>query len=257
MFKQKKLLSLFLSALIILSIMPFSNVAVFAETATEITLTLEEDFSETTTEPEDIDGSTKSVFNFNVGDAWIGEEIIITLSAKNMIGLESANLEFAYDEEYFEFIKITKGSGIDWGKGGKPSDTQNKLTFGFFFPEYATSDMDICTITLKVLKAGTSEITVKCKSWEGEPQTPDDATVKITAVTRPETEDEETSTPEEDSTLAEEDTTIPEKPSTDNNSKDAINCEICGKTHRLVIEKVFCAITNFFLTLFRALGYWD
>lgn len=34
-------------------------------------------------------------------------------------------------------------------------------------------------------------------------------------------------------------------------------CEDCGRVHKSVITDIFCKITQFFLILFRTLGYWE
>ncbi len=44
---------------------------------------------------------------------------------------------------------------------------------------------------------------------------------------------------------------------TETESENDETCDSCGKVHTNFIEKVFCFFTQFFLTLFRLLGYWE
>lgn len=119
------------------------------------------------------------VVSLTASKAVVGENVTITMSAKDMAGLESGGLEFTYDAEALEFVSIEKAAGAsyDMGAGDKVEDM---ITWSFLFLESAKADSDIVTLTFKVLKAGDTDVAMRIDSWDGTEQ-PADVTVTVKA----------------------------------------------------------------------------
>lgn len=126
------------------------------------------------------------VVSLTATDAKVGETVSITVSAKGMAGLESGDLEFAYDAETLEFVSVaqTFAAADGMGLGGTPS--AGVATFSFAIYETAKADGDICTITFKVLKEGETTVTLKYNSWAGTDM-PEAASVTFNKVEAPTT----------------------------------------------------------------------
>ena len=136
----------------------------------------------------------------------VGDEITIDVAATGMAGLESADLEFAYDAEVLEFVSIAKpaGAAYDMGAGG---DVDGVVTWSLLFLESATADSALATLTFKVVKAGDAKVSVKYTSWEGTDM-PAEASVTVS-------QKETTTVAPETTTKAPETTT--KAPATENN----------------------------------------
>ena len=95
----------------------------------------------------------------------VGDEVKVVVAGKNIVGLEAADLEFAYDAEALEFVKAEAGSSDFMPVSGSPK--AGVVTFSLMYLEAAKADVTFCTITFKVLKAGSSDVSVKYNSWAG------------------------------------------------------------------------------------------
>lgn len=117
-------------------------------------------------------------------DAIVGETVTITVSGKDIAGLESADLQFNYDATALEYVSVEQAAGASFSLavGGNPE--AGMVTFSFAFVEAATADSDICTLTFKVLKAGSSDVTLTYNSWDGAEQ-PADVTLTVTGAEAP------------------------------------------------------------------------
>lgn len=120
--------------------------------------------------------------------AVVGEEVTITVSGKDMAGLESAVLEFTYDAEALEFVSIDKtaDAAYDMGTGDKLADSST-ITWAIIYMNAAKADSGLAVLTFKVLKAGDTDVALRIDSWDGTAQ-PADATVTVKA-------EEKTTTP--------------------------------------------------------------
>lgn len=97
----------------------------------------------------------------------VGDTVTVTVAATGMAGLMSADLEFAYDAEALEFVKIDKAadSEYDMGLGDKIAD--GAVTWSFMFSNAAEADSGLAVLTFKVLKEGDATVSVKYNSWDG------------------------------------------------------------------------------------------
>ncbi len=97
----------------------------------------------------------------------VGDTVTVTVAATGMAGLMSADLEFAYDAEALEFVKIEKAadSAYDMGLGDKIAD--GAVTWSFMFSNAAEADSGLAVLTFKVLKEGDATVSVKYNSWDG------------------------------------------------------------------------------------------
>ena len=97
----------------------------------------------------------------------VGDTVTVTVAATGMAGLMSADLEFAYDAEALEFVKIEKAadSEYDMGLGDKIAD--GAVTWSFMFSNAAEADSGLAVLTFKVLKEGDATVSVKYNSWDG------------------------------------------------------------------------------------------
>ncbi len=105
----------------------------------------------------------------------VGDEVKVVVAGKNIVGLEAADLEFAYDAEALEFVSVEAGSSDFMPVSGSPK--AGMVTFSLMYLEAAKADVTFCTITFKVLKAGDTDVTVKYNSWAG---TDEPAAAKVT-----------------------------------------------------------------------------
>ena len=105
----------------------------------------------------------------------VGDEVKVVVAGKNIVGLEAADLEFAYDAEALEFVSVEAGSSDFIPVSGSPK--AGMVTFSLMYLEAAKADVTFCTITFKVLKAGDTDVTVKYNSWAG---TDEPAAAKVT-----------------------------------------------------------------------------
>ena len=119
------------------------------------------------------------VVSLTATKAVVGENVTISVSAKDMAGLESGDFVFEYDAEALEYVSVDQSSEAKFAMavGGNPD---GMVTFSFAFLEAATADSEICTVTFKVLKAGDTDVALKIESWDGTEQ-PADVTVTVKA----------------------------------------------------------------------------
>lgn len=123
------------------------------------------------------------VVTMTATDAVVGETVTITVSGKDIAGLESADLVFNYDASALEYVSVAKAADIfDLATGGNPE--AGTVTFSFAYLEKATEDADLCVLTFKVLKAGATDVTLSYNSWDGTEQ-PADAKVTIAGAEAP------------------------------------------------------------------------
>lgn len=118
------------------------------------------------------------VVSLTASKAVVGEEVTITVAAKDMAGLESADLEFAYDAEALEYVSVKAGSTDFTPAAGNPE--AGLVTFSLMYLETATADTTLCTITFKVLKAGNTDVAMTVGSWDGT-DAPANVTVTVAA----------------------------------------------------------------------------
>ncbi len=116
----------------------------------------------------------------------VGDEITITVAATGMTGLEAADLEFAYDAEALEFVKIAKTEDIkaDMAAGDKVAD--GVVTWSIVYMDGAEADSGLAVLTFKVLKDGDTTVSVKYNSWAGTDE-PAAASVVVTEAPVPTT----------------------------------------------------------------------
>ena len=121
----------------------------------------------------------------------VGDEITITVAATGMTGLEAADLEFAYDAEALEFVKIAKTADIkaDMAAGDKVSD--GVVTWSIVYMDGAEADSGLAVLTFKVLKDADTTVSVKYNSWAGTDE-PAAAEVAVTKFVAPVTTTETT-----------------------------------------------------------------
>ena len=119
------------------------------------------------------------VVSLTATKAVVGENVTISVSAKDMAGLESGDFVFEYDAEALKYVSVDQSSEAKFAMavGGNPD---GMVTFSFAFLEAATADSEICTVTFKVLKAGDTDVALKIESWDGTEQ-PADVTVTVKA----------------------------------------------------------------------------
>ena len=119
------------------------------------------------------------VVSLTATKAVVGENVTISVSAKDMAGLESGDFVFEYDAEALEYVSVDQSSEAKFAMavGGNPD---GMVTFSFAFLEAATADSEICTVTFKVLKAGDTDVALKIESWDGT-DAPADAKVTVAA----------------------------------------------------------------------------
>ena len=113
--------------------------------------------------------------------AVVGETVTVTVSAKNMAGLESADLVFNYDEAALEFVSIEEFDGDaapDLTEGDK-FDT-GSISWSMLYKKTAKEDSGLAVLTFKVLKAGDTSVAVEVGSWDGT-DAPADVTVTVAA----------------------------------------------------------------------------
>ncbi len=116
----------------------------------------------------------------------VGDEITITVAATGMTGLEAADLEFAYDAEALEFVKIAKTEDIeaDMAAGDKVAD--GVVTWSIVYMDGAEADSGLAVLTFKVLKDADTTVSVKYNSWAGTDE-PAAAEVVVKKFVAPET----------------------------------------------------------------------
>ena len=100
--------------------------------------------------------------------AVVGETVTVTVSAKNMAGLESADLVFNYDEAALEFVSIAEfdGAGTPDLTEGDKFDT-GSISWSLLYKKAATDDAGLAVLTFKVKKAGATTVALKIDEWEG------------------------------------------------------------------------------------------
>ena len=122
--------------------------------------------------------------------AVVGETVTVAVSGVDMTGLMSADLEFGYDEAALEFVSIEEAADAtaDLTEGDR-FDT-GKISFSLLYKKAATADANFAVITFKVLKAGSTDVTVTVNSWDGTEEEAASTKVTIAAGEKP-TEDVE------------------------------------------------------------------
>ena len=101
-------------------------------------------------------------------EAVVGETVTVTVAGVDMVGLESADLVFGYDEAALEFVSIVEAesdNAPDLTEGDKFDAGQ--ISFSLLYKKGAKADTAFAVITFKVLKAGATDVTVEVNSWDG------------------------------------------------------------------------------------------
>lgn len=112
--------------------------------------------------------AANSTIIMSASKAVVGENVTITVSAKDMAGLEAAGFTFGYDAEALEFVSVAKAAGAAYDMGlGDKLEGKNEITWAWIYTEAATADSDLVVLTFKVLKAGSSDVTIAIDSWDG------------------------------------------------------------------------------------------
>lgn len=99
-----------------------------------------------------------------------GDKLVVTVDAKDMAGLESADLQFKYDTSVLKYVSVDKAadSSYEFYDGGLAEEDASLVTWSFYYREKATADCGICVITFEVLKDEDTKIDVIVESWTGE-----------------------------------------------------------------------------------------
>ena len=111
-------------------------------------------------------GSTP-VITLTATEAAVGEEISVLISAQNIIGLESADLEINYDYNHLEFISIDYPESYGYYRGAGDKTQDGTVTWSFMYIESADADTDIAVLRFRVLEDTSSSISVSYNSWYG------------------------------------------------------------------------------------------
>lgn len=140
---SKKIISLFMSLIMALSMFTGMNVTSFALSPILFLRT-----------------STDEIF--------AGTEFTITVEADSLDGLISADFEIGYDSEYLEFISIEKSPSAEYemGSGGMISDDMAVWSLMFFSPA-TISSQSLVDITFIAKKSGVTNITLEILAWDG------------------------------------------------------------------------------------------
>lgn len=122
-------------------------------------------------------------------NAVVGETVTVAVSGVDMTGLMSADLEFGYDEAALEFVSIEQAADAtaDLTEGDR-FDT-GKISFSLLYKKAATADANFAVITFKVLKAGSTDVTVTVNSWDGTEEEAASTKVTIAAGEKPTDDD--------------------------------------------------------------------
>lgn len=120
---------------------------------------------------------------YTAGAAEVGKEVTITVSAKDMVGTETASIFFSFDAEALEFVSSKSVAKDAMGATGLV-EGENTVSFALAYTNAAEGDDDLVVMTFKVLKAGDTTITGTVTEWTGAEQPADLAiTVKATEPT--------------------------------------------------------------------------
>ena len=114
----------------------------------------------------------------------VGDEITVTVAAKNMVGLEAADLIINYDAEALEFVKVVDGSSDYMPVSGSPA--AGVVRYSLMYLNAATADVTFCTITFKVLKDPDAKVELVVDAWSGT-DVPAGVAVTVTAAPAPTT----------------------------------------------------------------------
>lgn len=116
---------------------------------------------------------------YTAGAAEVGKEVTITVSAKDMVGTETASIFFSFDAEALEFVSSKSVAKDAMGATGLV-EGENTVSFALAYTNAAEGDDDLVVMTFKVLKAGDTTITGTVTEWTGAEQ-PADLTVTVKA----------------------------------------------------------------------------
>lgn len=116
---------------------------------------------------------------YTAGAAEVGKEVTITVSAKDMVGTETASIFFSFDAEALEFVSSKSVAKDAMGATGLV-EGENTVSFALAYTNAAEGDDDLVVMTFKVLKAGDTTITGKVTEWTGT-EAPTDVTVTVKA----------------------------------------------------------------------------
>lgn len=120
---------------------------------------------------------------YTAGAAEVGKEVTITVSAKDMVGTETASIFFSFDAEALEFVSSKSVAKDAMGATGLV-EGENTVSFALAYTNAAEGDDALVVMTFKVLKAGDTTITGTVTEWTGAEQPADLAiTVKATEPT--------------------------------------------------------------------------
>lgn len=121
-------------------------------------------------------------------DAYVGQEVNVTVSVTGFTGAEDGTIFFNFDPEVLEFVSVSGASVTDISAvSGLVKDSTDQVSYAFMFAESSAVDStELVYLTFNVLKAGDASITFTCDSWDGV-DTPAGGTIAITATEEPET----------------------------------------------------------------------
>ena len=116
---------------------------------------------------------------YAVSSAEVGKEVTVTVSAKDMVGTETASIFFSFDAEALEFVSSKSVAKDAMGATGLV-EGENTVSFALAYTNAAEGDDDLVVMTFKVLKAGDTTITGTVTEWTGAEQ-PADLTITVKA----------------------------------------------------------------------------
>lgn len=116
---------------------------------------------------------------YTAGAAEVGDEVTVTVSAKDMVGTETASIFFSFDAEALEFVSSKSVAKDAMGATGLV-EGENTVSFALAYTNAAEGDDALVVMTFKVLKAGDTTITGTVTEWTGAEQ-PADLTITVKA----------------------------------------------------------------------------
>ncbi|MBQ8209518.1 MAG: hypothetical protein IJZ35_02910 [Clostridia bacterium] len=111
----------------------------------------------------------------------VGETIDVTVSAKNVTGLQNGNLFFSYNSEYLEFVSAKQSNNyvLDGIIAIDDCISDENVGLGFSTMEVCSlTDVDIAVITFTAKKSGESLLNCSVGTWDGT-EVPADCSISI------------------------------------------------------------------------------
>lgn len=115
--------------------------------------------------------------------AVVGDTITVTLSGKNLAGLESADLVMTYDSEILEYVGANKDGIANLEAtvvAGVP--TPGEATCSIMALDAVETDADLAKYSFKVVKEGEITFGVQVNSCDGVDAASNDSAAKLTAL---------------------------------------------------------------------------